>query len=603
MKIYPSNHVIREVERPKFLDIPLSHIEKNYIPTEVVAELNPELVQSESSYIAPYQKFNTDDFLIFEDDGTLSKTELVFQDGKYVYRPQDAKEYKPSEFSCNVLLQRKGQLRGDKNYNIRVGVYDGNYAEDLASHLMTIFGDAPYRGVAPANILVNGCSTDLNAMITKDASKFDFLFVQGADVEFLKDLKDSIPYQEFFKSHVNLWVTLTDEGSPKWFRKLKEGELYKVTQIVESENGKYEFMAEDDPRLRSYTYASENAYGWAAYEGVAFRQFDRNRYKYLFGSTQKTKSPIIIMERPNGSYIVVSHESMFEHLNQYGPFVYNVMMELYRRSFLKITSKKYWVTEHPVDYLGSLNVPFHRTHPSINLQDIIAESHAAVDGYDVKRIYSNDPGVVLDRRMENGDLYFKRVGSDEPEKKPDDTTIFTYQHTVLQYEVQKKKIVESGLKISTSVENGRCFVTVLPFSSSKYKLLWKSARTFELESVDKEYIIYALPIGETGESIVGLVRADDKDFDKEASIQLARVHTVFYGEPVAYDIRQLGGGLPEKLKDYDMIDIGNSKGRPYRVGVGAVIRLPKAYQKYADKIQQAVESYKVAADKFYVVYE
>ena len=72
---------------------------------------------------------------------------------------------------------------------------------------------------------------------------------------------------------------------------------------------------------------------------------------------------------------------------------------------------------------------------------------------------------------------------------------------------------------------------------------------------------------------------------------------------MAYDIRQLGGGLPSAYTDYDMLDIGNPKGRPYRVGTGAVIKLPKAYQKYADKILKAIESYKVAADQFYVVYE
>ena len=38
------------------------------------------------------------------------------------------------------------------------------------------------------------------------------------------------------------------------------------------------------------------------------------------------------------------------------------------------------------------------------------------------------------------------------------------------------------------------------------------------------------------------------------------------------------------------------------MGTGAVIRLPKAYEKYDERIRKAGESYKVAADQFYIIY-
>lgn len=605
MKIYPSNHIVKEVDRPKFLDIPLSHIEKHYIPTGIKVEIDPKIASSDMKYLAPYQKFESDDFLIFDDKGSLSDTKLVLKDGSYIYQPKESQEFKPEEFSCNVLLRREGELRGDRNYDIKVRVFAETDAKDFAKQLMSIFGDAPYRGVAPSNVFVNGGSTNAEAMITEDGTDCDFLFVQGTSDEFRKDLKDAIPYGKLFQGHENIWLTLTDEGCNKWFSKLKKGESYKVTRLKEADNDKYAWMAPEDSELNGqYAHAFDFNYGYYATPNVRFKMFSKSSFKYLLESTQFVKSPIFILERKNGQYIVVSHENIFSHLKTFGPLVYDVMTKLYARSYVKMRSDEYWIADQNVDYLCSLNTPFHLRHPHINLQDIILDAKKDVDQYTVCSIYTDNPKISLDHRMDDGELYFKKLSATDPVKEPGMTSIYTYQHTILQYkEQQKEKTVESGVKINTGIENGRCYITVLPFSSSKYKLLSTTAKTFDLKEVDKAYIVYALPVGANGESEVGIIREDDKDYDPEASIRLARVHAEFVGEPVAYDLRRLGGGLPETMTDYDMIDIGNPKGRPYRVGVGAVIKLPKAYQKYADRIQEAIESYKVAADKFYVVYE
>ena len=604
VKIYPSNHTVKEVEHPKFLDIPLSHIEKHYIPTSITVEMDPKVASSDMKYLAPYQKFDHDDFLIFDDKGDLSDAKLVMKDGAYIYRPRETQEFSPEEFSCNVLLRREGELRSDRNYDIKVRVFAETDAKDFAKQLMEIFGDAPYRGVAPANIIVNGGSTNAEAMITEDGTDCDFLFVQGTSDEFRKDLKDAIPYSKLFQGHENIWLTLTDEGCNKWFSKLKKGESYKVTRLMDADDGKYAWIPPESPDVQNkYVYAFDSNYGYSAIQGTHFKMFSTGAFKYLLNSTVSAKSPLFIIERENGQYIVVSHENIFSHLNTFGPLVYDVMTKLYARSYVKLRSKQYWIADNDVDYLCSLNTPFHLRHPSINLNDIILDAKKDIEEYSIRSIYTDNSKVSLDHRTDDGALYFKKISASDPAKEVGMTSIYTYQHTILQYKEQKDKTVESGIKINTGIEGGRCYITVLPFSSSKYRLLSKTAKTFELEEVDKTYIVYALPVGFNGESEVGVIREDDKDYDSEASVRLARVHVEFVGEPVAYDLRQLGGGLPETMTDYDMIDIGNPKGRPYRVGVGAVIKLPKAYQKYADKIQKAIESYKVAADKFYVVYE
>ena len=137
---------------------------------------------------------------------------------------------------------------------------------------------------------------------------------------------------------------------------------------------------------------------------------------------------------------------------------------------------------------------------------------------------------------------------------------------------------------------------MLPFISSKHNIILDKAYTFEIKDFEKKY---ALTIVNNEPE---LVEVNDV-YTKNENTEIARIKVEFEGEPVAFDIRQAGGGLPETIDDYDMLDIGSEKGRPYRAGVAAIIKLPKQYEKYDDKIRAAVESYKVAADKFYILYE
>jgi hypothetical protein len=63
------------------------------------------------------------------------------------------------------------------------------------------------------------------------------------------------------------------------------------------------------------------------------------------------------------------------------------------------------------------------------------------------------------------------------------------------------------------------------------------------------------------------------------------------------DMRQLGGGLSKEAKnDYDLLDIGHIDGRPYRKSNTLIIKMPKKYEQYKDKILAALDKYKVGED-------
>ena len=523
---------------------------------------------------------------------------LTFHDGRYVYKPQETKEFVPESFSFTALVQRSSAMRSDRNYNFRIGVYPQADAQAFAQNLMSICGDAPYRGIAPANIFVNGGSMNAGDMITNRLDELDFLFVQGYDTSFLRNQKGEIPYQDIFDSHTNLWLTLRDEGCGRCFNRFKEKEAVHVTGL-QYLHGKFQWKEQG----RKMAFNLQNCRFYPK-QGVSIRNLEREKFRYLLEPEKEAPTPVFILERENGSYIVVSHENIFEHLDVFAPFVYDVLENIYMRSYVRTFPKNMWITDEPVDYIGSLNTPLHRTHMPVNLDDMVFARDGSIDTYTLCRVDIDKPDIVFERRAPNGEMFFRKIAANDPEKQMGETSIFTFKESVLVYREPRHKLVESGVQIRTGMSDNRCYVSVLPFASSKHCLLSTKTSTFEIEQVDKEYVIYALPVSKAGqESMVQLIAADDTDVDLTAGSVLARVHVAFEGVPIAYDIRRLGGGLPEGYTDYDMMDIGNRNGRPYRMGTGAVIRLPKAYEKYADRIQAAVDAYKVAADKLYIIYE
>lgn len=599
MRIYPSKHVVAETERPKFLDIPLAHIEKNYIPTKIVAEPSPEMTHAETEYIAPYQQFDDNNALIFTDDGKISKTKLVSKDGKYVYFPEDAKEFAPVSFHYTVSARRNTSIKSNRNYDFKVGVYQQKEAKNFAQKLLGIFGDAPYRGICPSNIYVNGGRTDVDEMLSEDGKDLDFLFVQGSSTEFLKDLSGPIPYDTLFESDANIWLTLTDAGCQKWFGMFgDQPSSCQVRKLVMGERRiRYATVREDN--AYSITANGENC-GWYAISGSVMKMFDKAQFDYLMPTKFDELTPAFILRKRTGNFVVVSNEKLFEHLDVFSPYIYDVMQKLYTRSQFRTKARSLWITDEPVDYMGSLDVPFRHSQPEAVLDRVIHEDNPTEDEYKLSRVHTDNDNVVFDHVSEDGRICFRKLSRTDPECQQGDTTVFTYKHTILSFKEQKNKLVESGIKIGTSIQDNRCYVTVYPFASSKFRLLNFESPTFELPDCEKRYVVRALPINTDGISTIDVVPEEENT--SEAAVILATVRIECEGRPKAYDIRQLGGGLPATLTDYDMIDIGNMKGRPYRVGTGAVIRLPKAYEKYDERIRKAVESYKVAADQFYIIY-
>ena len=97
----------------------------------------------------------------------------------------------------------------------------------------------------------------------------------------------------------------------------------------------------------------------------------------------------------------------------------------------------------------------------------------------------------------------------------------------------------------------------------------------------------------------------ESDYDEEThGIKIAEVSVKSNFVTQLNDMRILGGGLPEIFDDdYNLIDIGNALGRPYCKSFTLIIRLPKKFEVYKDRIQTEIDKHISTGDYPILIFE
>lgn len=594
MKIYPSPHTISTTKHPKLLDIPVAHIEKEYYPKSITVDIEKDFAIDSQKAITPYEQFDTDKFLIFDNNKKVKKTTLKFKNKHYVYEPKNFTEFAPEEFEFSILIKKKLYYSASRNYDIKIGVHNFESSGGFGDKIMPLFGDAPYRGVAPANVLVNGGSRQTDDLSSTSTDRVnDFYFIKTSDGKHESDSGAEINVDYYMNRHTNLWLVVPKTTATDMFTQLKESEKDGV------ETYKTTFHTRDVPYITTFEFGKD--YGFKISKSGMVDAYPDSTYKYHQNDLMEN-SPLYIIEKPNGGYIIISKETLFDHPDKYNKLIYNVLVWVFLRSYKNTNVKKLWITNQPVDYIGSINTPFNRVHEQVNIKDLIDHSGCLIDAYDTLTITLTKKDILFRNCDENGYLTFSKLVANDPEKKDGETSIFTMTRNVMMFSNPDIQTIESKIPITTSItDDNKCYIFVGAFYSSKHRLVHPDIEKLEIKDIDKEYILYALPVDSTDKSKVALIRKDS--YVDGSGVVLAHISVVFEGKESAYDVRILGGGLPGKYVDHEMFDIGNLKGRPYRVGTGAVIELPKAYEKYKDRILDTVNTYKVAGDAFYLRFD
>lgn len=203
-------------------------------------------------------------------------------------------------------------------------------------------------------------------------------------------------------------------------------------------------------------------------------------------------------------------------------------------------------------------------------------------------------------------MFEKEVTMDSIKTEPDKPVGWKgiYNGTTVMYVDKIYYTYEDSLdgKIFTIESDENLKVKIMPFISSSNALNIKTPTDLLIPFIiaENEYIKKvkqaSYTIYMTKEQEIKF--SYEEDYDSK-NIKLFDIKITQTPDAVEiYDMRQLGGGLKEdELDNFNLLDIGNMQGRPYRKAGTIVFTMPKKYEPHREIILEAINEY-IGADEY-----
>jgi len=590
MKIYPQEHEILESPDILVKDIPLAYIDTADNQYKVDINVENEFLVDERKQIRPYDSFS-DEFTCFFDanDKIKNNVSLKRKGNRYYYEPDDMEDFAPVRFSCSVNCRRKDKYNSGKEYDIKVWTY----SEKLADKLIAIFGSSWKTGEAPQNIKVNGGAMENGQYYNQsleEMMKDDFLFFESPDGVHYKTLDDNeneilkdIPIDKFLDNHVNIWLSV--DKFDEMIDQVTDAPLHVTPQIFNKR--------EYDTRTR----------GGIRIFNLDYRHSHYSNSVYVYALLNYA---ILLLEKPGKGFIVVTHKGLLENSKHYAGMIYEVMFYVYCNSYFDVPTKETWITASPVDYAVDHADQFSKSQGSINLYRAMQNCEQNTDvPYTIVSVNTSKPDIVVFSGIDSdGEMHFISKARNEPKKPSDAVSYYTSSGNIVYYVPEDIYLIERPFKAGYSVDsNNTIYIIVEPAKSSLHKIHTEQTYKLTVPNNLGTYYICANPLPGELSTIFTLVLDSDYDESKNG-YKIATVVISCEQRTKTYDVRIMGGGLPEQLADdYNMMDIGNLNGRPYRLGSTNIIRLPLAYQKYKNDIESAVNLHAASGEYNIIVFD
>lgn len=590
MKIYPQEHEIKESSDILVKDIPLAYIDTADNQYKVDINVENDFLMDERRQVRPYDSFS-DGFTCFFDakDNVIDDVPLKRKGNRYYYEPEGATSFAPTRFSCSVNCQRNDSYKSNLHYNIKAWTS----SEQLAYDLINIFGDAWKNGRAPQNIKLNDgamVNGTFFGQTEDEMMKDDFLFFESPDgVQYEtidaaggKALKD-IPIDKFLDKHVNIWLSV--DKFDEMMEKSSTLPLHVVPQVFDQ---------------RDYYIHTK--------KGMPIFSLDTRHYKYDDPTYTYTlfNYSVLLLEKPGKGFIIVTPKAILDNAQHYAGMIYEIILKIYCSSYFDIPTAETWITSHPVDYAVDRAEQFSKSQGSINLNRVMRDCNQRTDiSYTIRSVNTSKPDLVLFSGIDSdGEMHFISLKKDEPEKPAGAVSYYTSSGNIVYYVPEDVYLIERPFKAGYSVDSNNVIrIVVEPAKSSLHKI--HTERPFEMEVPNNfgTYYICANPLPGELSTIFNLVLSSKYDSTKDG-YKIATVVISCEQHTKIYDVRVMGGGIPEQLPDdYNMMDIGNLNGRPYRLGSTNIIHLPLAYKKYKDKIEDAVNLHAASGEYNIIVFD
>ena len=605
MRIYPSKHKIKSIPTSKIdtdLNIPLAYISVDYTKYDISKIVEPDFSTTSKSILYPEQKFENKDFLLFNEfEEEVNKNNLfVSTNNGYMFYPSNTVKFSPKKFSWKATVKKNYDYNISNTYNIKVGY---EYDTVLNRNLINTFMNPSERDMyVYSNIKINSNDKTYNTFELSDDT--DIMFIKSHNCKHF-DVNNTreIKINDYLSKHTNIWFGCEDA--------VALNETYKMLTATTPHTFRIK-----NPII------SENAVIDTKY------YFDLNTISTPTGVIMHnifdtTLVPALILEYTNQGFVVITSYTIFDDMNTYEKFMYEIMMYVYCNTYMSTDYNEEWITYSLPNYEVTNNV--YTTKSSFISKKSISSQFDSQGSYNLINIDIVDD-TALDTGLEtagsikcigqnNGKPVFvidgKLNGYTEPNKPEGWKSI--YCNGYIYYIDKLYYLIEQDItnKIMMVESDTDLIVKLYNFKSSKYEINKQTDTTLKISFIktdgeliqrirEAEYTVFY----NKDNSKITYCYAEDYE-DKPNLYKLFNILVQQTDDAVeVYDMRQLGGGLSEEEKDdFELVDIGHINGRPYRIAGTLVLTMPTKYKPYEQYIQKALDKYKTAEDYIAVFFE
>lgn len=578
MQIYPGNHKIVSAEEVTVNDIPLSYLEEKNSTTDIRIDIKKDFCgQSYNKSVFPFQQFDTDDIMLFDNDRKAINDSYQFlkrNGSNYYFEPRNSTEFTPESYNYRFLINKEDRYKNNIVYKLKVGASSLQIAEKLIG----IFNNERFR--KPTNILINENSILPSSFINQNIYDADFIFVEKTF------FNHDITIENVMNSHTNIWM-VCDEWK----------------DVLEKDDNIESYVL-DNPEIYSrakYVPAKDSKYKFKT--SITIEGFPEKDYDYI--NLFKDKCPALIIKKENGAFLIATHKSFLDNIEENYSLIYELLMKTYLNGFFETKERTCNISDEEIDCYIKLTNKLRQCHAPINMNRILYE-----DGFNkdirhsiVMPVFPEHEEEILYKGMDKtGNISFmkKKKGKD-PIKNQGDISVFTPYDTVIYFKKQDNDIhvIEDTLTILHREINGKNYIEISPYRSTIYKIESPDNTLLKIGSSQKQKIVF------NHQSKKFEVRDYNRNENRQAdgnTIEVGSIQISFDRILSCKDIRTVGGGEVEEF-NCDMIDTGSLEGRPYRIGSSFVVRLPKRFEKDKQNIKKELEKHISSGDYFVLLFE
>ena len=601
MKIYPNSSNIMVTNSVNVLtDIPLSYIDTQKLEYKINTVIKSDFKNKIKQEVLPYDKMNKNLICLFDKNGNqvnyLELTKHLKREGNdYIFMPYGSVAFSPKIFEYNVTAKKNIIYNSKMQYNINVAVSN----DTLSNVLMPIFGDAPTKGLAPSNILINNGSMSYSDLVSSTTKNKDIIF------SIKNNLENNDEIEKPFETKTNVFNFVMEIAAQD----------YTEQTFIDKEKVEMYMSSE----YRDFSIKKPAIYNQVDLNSNMFFNVPRDRegvkYHNIFNSDV---TPILLEEHEGKGFVIYAVNSLTHNIAKFSKIMYEVMFYVYAKGYVKTMQYREWIADRMPDYIVVNNklTKKERFVSQLELHKMFGLNKYEVTPYEIeidKDVYPfvNFTGLFDDYLIFEKDTSEDNKKYQDPANERNAISIFTSRQNIVYFDEFFYKIDDS-LDENINVEklNNSIRVTIKPYRHSTSGIYIKTMTSLDIPLYYKDsmnntvqitnadyYIVCKQNESASYVEYVDVTNYSNSDGLILATIQIRQDET----KTLVYDMRQRGGGLPESEKDnYNCFDIGHIYGRPYRKGGSMVITLPKRFEEHKDIIEQTVKQY-CAAEEYPII--